>query len=161
METVTEDAVKIVFAEYGDITSLSIACDAKTGKSKGFCYINFKEFQAAKRAVDQKNATESTLCPEGEVISVARFQNKAEREAELKEKIDEVIDYTSVVDSCTITSTHIHPIAYLLPVNRDNVEQPVPPQAERIPNPNLNPIILPLTLNPYPDLDPNHNPNPR
>merc|ERR1719498_1864198 len=56
------------------------------GASKGFAFINFGEFDAAKNAVDEKNGVEL----KGKAMYVGRAQKKSERTAELKEKFDKI-----------------------------------------------------------------------
>jgi polyadenylate-binding protein len=84
-ETVTEDKLRELFGETGNITSVVIMRDDE-GKSKGFGFINFDDADAAHAAVEKNNGT----LLEGKELWAGRAQKKSEREAELKQKFDDV-----------------------------------------------------------------------
>lgn len=50
----TEDALRTLFAQYGEITSLRIILDRDTNKSKGFAFVEMadQDAQAAIKALD-------------------------------------------------------------------------------------------------------------
>merc|ERR1719305_2160695 len=76
-----------VFVKFGEITSLALMKN-EDGGSKGFAFINFGEFEAAKKAVEEMNGVAG---PDGEkAMFVGRAQKKSERMAELKEKFDKI-----------------------------------------------------------------------
>merc|ERR1719181_2617661 len=86
-EAVTEEQIRGVFEKFGDITSLALMKN-EDGGSKGFAFINFGEFEAAKKAVEEMNGVAG---PDGEkAMFVGRAQKKSERMAELKEKFDKI-----------------------------------------------------------------------
>lgn len=84
-ENFNDQTLQEFFEKYGEITS---ACVAKTEdqKSKGFGFVNFKDYVAAEKAVDDLN--ESVLS-DGKKITVTAFQKKHERLSELKKKYEE------------------------------------------------------------------------
>jgi len=84
-ESVSEEEIRTIFGAYGEITSLAVMKNEE-GASKGFAFINFGEFDAAKNAVDEKNGEEY----KGKAMYVGRAQKKSERMAELKEKFDKI-----------------------------------------------------------------------
>lgn len=51
----TEEAVKELFSQYGEIVSVRIVTDQATGRSRGFCFI---EMENADRAIAELNETE-------------------------------------------------------------------------------------------------------
>jgi polyadenylate-binding protein len=80
-----DQSFKEFFEKYGDITS---ACIAKTEdqKSKGFGFVNFKDYEAAERAVDDLN---ESILSDGKKLTVTAFQKKNERLSDLKKKYEE------------------------------------------------------------------------
>jgi len=85
-EAVTEEQIRGVFEKFGEITSLALMKN-EDGGSKGFAFINFGEFEAAKKAVEEMNGVAG---PDGEKAMFVRAQKKSERMAELKEKFDKI-----------------------------------------------------------------------
>lgn len=74
-----DDTLRDMFEKYGEITSAVVA-RGEDSKSKGFGFVNFKDAEAADRAVRDLN--ESDL--NGKKLFVGRFQKKAERVSVLK-----------------------------------------------------------------------------
>lgn len=50
---ITVEALKAVFAQYGDIEECSVIKDKQTGKSKGYGFVTFKHMDAARRALKE------------------------------------------------------------------------------------------------------------
>lgn len=90
-EGVTEEQLKTLFQEYGTITNAAIMSDGN-GKSKGFGFVNYETPEAAKKAVEALNNTDTQLnnkdSPNGKLLFVGRAQKKSEREAELRSKFE-------------------------------------------------------------------------
>ncbi|EIE25350.1 polyadenylate binding protein [Coccomyxa subellipsoidea C-169] len=84
-ENLTDEEVEKMFNEHGMVTSFAIMKD-EAGKSKGFGFINFEDAEGAHAAVTALNGKEI----DGKELYCGRAQKKAEREAELKQKFDEV-----------------------------------------------------------------------
>ncbi|KAK2643501.1 hypothetical protein Ddye_025264 [Dipteronia dyeriana] len=76
---VTEGWLEEKFSEFGNITSLHISKDSN-GVSRGFGFVNFENHEAAKRAVETMNGTQSG----SKVLYVARAQKLAERKQLLR-----------------------------------------------------------------------------
>ena len=74
-----------MFEKYGEITSVVVARASDDGKSKGFGFVNFKEPEAAERAVRDLHDSEYN----GKKLFVGRFQKRAERANVLKKLYDE------------------------------------------------------------------------
>ena len=53
----TEEELKELFAQVGEVESLEIITDRETGRSRGFGFIEMEE-EAAKKAIEQLNGTE-------------------------------------------------------------------------------------------------------
>ena len=54
-EETTEDVILDKFSEYGQVTSLHLNLDRKTGFAKGYALIEFREFEEAKMAKESLN----------------------------------------------------------------------------------------------------------
>lgn len=84
-ENVDEEQLKQLFANHGSIKSAVIMRD-EHGKSKCFGFINFESAEDAEKAVEEVNGKEVN----GKQVYVGRAQKKAEREAELKKKFEQM-----------------------------------------------------------------------
>jgi len=84
-EQVDDEQLKEKFTKYGPIKSAIIMRD-ENGKSKGFGFVNFERPEDAEKACDDLNDKEL----DGKVVYVGRAQKKAEREAELKSKFEQM-----------------------------------------------------------------------
>jgi cold-inducible RNA-binding protein len=51
--SVNEEQLRGIFAQYGDISELSLIMDRDTGRPKGFGFITFANQQAAEKALEQ------------------------------------------------------------------------------------------------------------
>ncbi|PRW61133.1 polyadenylate-binding 4 [Chlorella sorokiniana] len=84
-EGVSEDELKAMFAEHGTVNSCVIMRD-DDGKSKGFGFVNFEAPEQAAAAVSALNGKDIN----GKDLYVGRAQKKAEREAMLRAKFEEL-----------------------------------------------------------------------
>merc|ERR1719352_675379 len=84
-EAVTEEQLRTLFEKFGEITSLALMKN-EDGGSKGFAFINFGEFEAAKKAVEEMNGE----LYKDKAMFVGRAQKKSERLAELNDKFDKI-----------------------------------------------------------------------
>ena len=60
----TEDALRTLFAEYGEIESVNLITDRYTGRSRGFAFVEMvteEEAQKAKDALNGKSVDERDL----------------------------------------------------------------------------------------------------
>lgn len=53
--SMTEDSIRELFSEFGEITQVSLITDRMTGRSKGFAFVEFADESAANAAVDARN----------------------------------------------------------------------------------------------------------
>jgi cold-inducible RNA-binding protein len=67
---ITSDQLKDIFAEFGEIANSTVIIDKRTGRSKGFGFIEFAEEDAATKAVEAMNGKE--VEGRGLVVNVAR-----------------------------------------------------------------------------------------
>ena len=51
----TEDTLRSLFAEYGEIESISVITDRDTGRPKGFAFVEMASNEAAQNAISQLN----------------------------------------------------------------------------------------------------------
>jgi cold-inducible RNA-binding protein len=55
---VTEDDLEQAFAQYGEVASVKIIKYRKTGRSRGFGFVEMSESEQAKEAIENLNLTE-------------------------------------------------------------------------------------------------------
>lgn len=51
----TEDTLRTLFAEYGEVESVSVITDRYTGRSRGFAFVEMGTDEAAQAAIDAVN----------------------------------------------------------------------------------------------------------
>ncbi|CDS07492.1 hypothetical protein LRAMOSA01441 [Lichtheimia ramosa] len=81
---VDDKALEELFGKYGKITSAIVQKDEE-GKSKGFGFVNYENFEDARKAVAELHEKEHN----GKTLFVARAQKKAEREEELRKQYEQ------------------------------------------------------------------------
>jgi len=54
----TEDELKEVFEELGNVVSVKIIKDRETGKSKGFGFVEYDNEESAQQAIEEMNGAE-------------------------------------------------------------------------------------------------------
>ncbi|KAG8512422.1 Polyadenylate-binding protein 4-like [Galemys pyrenaicus] len=84
-EDMDEARLRAVFSPYGRTLSVKVMTDA-SGRSKGFGFVSFDSHEAARRAVEGLNGRDVG----GQQLFVGRAQKKAERQAELKQRFDQL-----------------------------------------------------------------------
>ncbi|WJX14296.1 hypothetical protein P8452_04584 [Trifolium repens] len=84
-ETLDDEELKKLFSHFGTITSARVMKDTN-GKSKCFGFVNFKSPDSAATAVEKLNGT---TVNGDKVLFVGRAQSRAEREQELKAKLEQ------------------------------------------------------------------------
>jgi len=81
-----DEKLKEYFSKFGHVVSAKIMND-DGGKHKGFGFVSFEEPEMAEMAVESMNGKEQ---PSGKTLYVGRAQKKAERQAELKRKFEQM-----------------------------------------------------------------------
>ncbi|KAJ3019058.1 Polyadenylate-binding protein 1 [Thoreauomyces humboldtii] len=84
-DSIDHDRMLRTFGEFGQVTS-AVLCKDSDGKSRGFGFVNFSSHGEARNAVQNLHEKEV----DGKQLYVGRAQKKAEREAELRRKFQQV-----------------------------------------------------------------------
>ncbi|NXH51720.1 PABP4 protein, partial [Rhabdornis inornatus] len=80
-----DERLKELFGKYGKTLSVKVMTDP-TGKSKGFGFVSFEKHEEANKAVEEMNGKDMN----GKMLFVGRAQKKAERQAELKRRFEQL-----------------------------------------------------------------------
>ncbi|NWV79349.1 PABP4 protein, partial [Dasyornis broadbenti] len=80
-----DERLKELFGKYGKTLSVKVMTDP-TGKSKGFGFVSFEKHEEANKAVEEMNGKDVN----GKMLFVGRAQKKAERQAELKRRFEQL-----------------------------------------------------------------------
>ena len=56
--SITEDDLKEIFEEYGELSSVKLITDKFTGRSKGFGFVEMSDAEEAKKAIEELNGAE-------------------------------------------------------------------------------------------------------
>jgi len=80
---VSDEKLKEMFTPFGEITSAVVMC-GEGGESKGFGFVNFKEFEGARAAVEAMDSKEF----EGKTLYCGRAQKKDERIKEMQDRFE-------------------------------------------------------------------------
>ena len=56
--SLTEDDLRALFAEFGDVSSAKLIIDRETNRSKGFGFVEMSSNDAANKAIDELNGRE-------------------------------------------------------------------------------------------------------
>ncbi len=71
----TEDDLRALFAEFGDVTSAKLIMDRYTGQSKGFGFVEMSDDGAAQKAIDELNGRDVS----GRSLTVTQARPREER----------------------------------------------------------------------------------
>jgi RNA recognition motif-containing protein len=71
----TEDDIREAFAQYGEVSSVSIITDRETGRPRGFAFVEMPDSEKAKEAIEKLNLAEI----DGRAITVNEARPKRER----------------------------------------------------------------------------------
>ncbi|MCX6234462.1 MAG: RNA-binding protein [Bacteroidetes bacterium] len=72
---VNSEDLKQLFAEHGEVTSANVITDKFSGRSRGFGFVEMKNDEEAKKAIEELNQAEF----DGKVISVSIAKPRTER----------------------------------------------------------------------------------
>jgi RNA recognition motif-containing protein len=73
--SVTEAALRDLFAQSGEVTSVAVITDRDTGRPKGFAFVEMADDNAARQAISQLNGT----MMDDRTITVAEARPPGER----------------------------------------------------------------------------------
>ena len=71
----TESDIETAFGEYGDVKSVNIIKDRETGRSRGFGFVEMRDGQAGKQAIEGLNLQEIA----GRALTVNEARPREER----------------------------------------------------------------------------------
>jgi len=71
---ISDDDLKQLFEEYGEITSAKVITDKFSGRSRGFGFVEMKEDEAGQKAIDELNNADY----DGKAISVSVAKPRTE-----------------------------------------------------------------------------------
>lgn len=71
----TEEAVKDLFSQYGEVKSVKIIKDRETGRSRGFAFVDMANSSSAQEAIDNLNGYDF----EGRKLQVNEARPREER----------------------------------------------------------------------------------
>ena len=71
----TEDSLSAVFAEYGEVSKVTIITDRETGRAKGFGFVTMNNDEEAKSAIEALNEKEI----DGRTLRVNEAKPREER----------------------------------------------------------------------------------
>jgi cold-inducible RNA-binding protein len=75
--SITEDALKSLFENYGSIVSCNIIVDHNTGRSKGFAFVELSSKEEADAAIEALN--ESDLDGRTIKVNIAKDRDRSDR----------------------------------------------------------------------------------
>jgi len=71
----TEDSISAIFAEYGEVSKVTLISDRETGRAKGFGFVTMNDDEEAKSAIEALNEKEI----EGRTLRVNEAKPREER----------------------------------------------------------------------------------
>lgn len=71
----TEDSVRALFTQYGNVESVTILTDRATGQSRGFGFVEMSDSSAGRKAITGLNNTDF----EGRTLNVSEARPKEDR----------------------------------------------------------------------------------
>ena len=73
--SITEEDLRALFAEFGDVSSAKLIIDRETNRSKGFGFVEMSSNDAANKAIDELNGREVS----GRALRVNETRPREER----------------------------------------------------------------------------------
>jgi len=72
----TEDSLRSMFANYGEVVAVNLISDKYTGRSRGFAFVEMDTDESAKNAIDSANGQEL----DGRPLKVAEAREQKPRD---------------------------------------------------------------------------------
>ena len=66
----TESDIETAFAEFGDVKSVNVIKDRDTGRSRGFCFVEMRNREAALNAIEALD--QQSICGRGVTVNEAK-----------------------------------------------------------------------------------------
>lgn len=72
---ISDDDLRLLFADYGEITSAKVIMDRETGRSRGFGFVELSDDELAKKAIEELNQASY----DGKVINITEARPREDR----------------------------------------------------------------------------------
>ena len=72
---ISDEDLRLLFADYGEITSAKVIMDRETGRSRGFGFVELSDDELAKKAIEELNQASY----DGEVINITEARPREDR----------------------------------------------------------------------------------
>lgn len=72
---ISDEDLRLLFADYGEITSAKVIMDRETGRSRGFGFVELSDDELAKRAIEELNQASY----DGKVINITEARPREDR----------------------------------------------------------------------------------
>ena len=72
---IPDEDLRLLFADYGEITSAKVIMDRETGRSRGFGFVELSDDELAKKAIEELNQASY----DGKVINITEARPREDR----------------------------------------------------------------------------------
>ena len=72
---ISDEDLRLLFADYGEITSAKVIMDWETGRSRGFGFVELSDDELAKKAIEELNQASY----DGKVINITEARPREDR----------------------------------------------------------------------------------
>ena len=72
---ISDEGLRLLFADYGEITSAKVIMDRETGRSRGFGFVELSDDELAKKAIEELNQASY----DGKVINITEARPREDR----------------------------------------------------------------------------------
>ena len=72
---ISDEDLRLLFADYGEITSAKVIMDRETGRSRGFGFVELSDEELAKKAIEELNQASY----DGKVINITEARPREDR----------------------------------------------------------------------------------
>jgi len=72
---ISDEDLRLLFADYGEITSAKVIRDRETGRSRGFGFVELSDDELAKKAIEELNQASY----DGKVINITEARPREDR----------------------------------------------------------------------------------
>ena len=72
---ISDEDLRLLFADYGEITSAKVIMDRETGRSRGFGFVELSDDELAKKAIEELNQASY----DGKVINITDARPREDR----------------------------------------------------------------------------------
>ena len=72
---ISDEDLRLLFADYGEITSAKVIMDRETGRSRGFGFVELSDDELAKKAIEELNQASF----DGKVINITEARPREDR----------------------------------------------------------------------------------